>query len=82
MTHRDFCSSLHIITPGHAKNRRRKATIDFEALVRLSEFALIFMMSVATLDRIAAGLIKAGMARYALRRHRERNLSKAEKICF
>lgn len=59
VTHRDFCSSLHIIT-GHAK-AGFDLTIDFEALVRLNG-TLIFMMSVATVDRIAAGLMKAGMA--------------------
>jgi uroporphyrinogen III methyltransferase/synthase len=59
VTHRDFCSSLHIIT-GHAR-AGTELTIDFEALVRLNG-TLIFMMSVATVDRIAAGLMKAGMA--------------------
>ncbi len=58
VTHRDFCSSLHIIT-GHAKAGSR-LSIDFEALVRLKG-TLIFMMSVSTAGRIAEGLMKAGM---------------------
>ncbi len=58
VTHRDFCSSLHIIT-GHAK-AGAELSIDFEALVRLKG-TLIFMMSVSTVGRIAAGLMKAGM---------------------
>lgn len=58
VTHRDFCSSLHIIT-GHARAGAELA-IDFEALVRLNG-TLIFMMSVSTAGRIAAGLMAAGM---------------------
>ena len=58
VTHRDFCSSLHIIT-GHAK-AGAELKIDFDALVRLKG-TLVFMMSVSTVDRIADGLIKAGM---------------------
>jgi len=58
VTHRDFCSSLHIIT-GHAKEGADLA-IDFDALVRLKG-TLIFMMSVSTVGRIAKGLLLAGM---------------------
>ncbi len=58
VTHRDFCSSLHIIT-GHAK-AGAELKIDFDALVRLNG-TLVFMMSVSTLDRIADGLMGAGM---------------------
>ena len=58
VTHRDFCSSLHIIT-GHAK-AGAELSIDFDALVRLNG-TLIFMMSVSTVGRIAAGLMAAGM---------------------
>ena len=58
VTHRDFCSSLHIIT-GHAK-AGTELKIDFDSLVRLNG-TLVFMMSVSTVDRIADGLIKAGM---------------------
>lgn len=59
VTHRDFCSSLHIIT-GHAK-AGAELSIDFDALVRLHG-TLIFMMSVSTVGRIASGLMVAGMA--------------------
>ena len=58
VTHRDFCSSLHIIT-GHAR-AGKKLDIDFDALVRLHG-TLVFMMSVSTIEKIAAGLMKAGM---------------------
>lgn len=58
VTHRDFCSSLHIIT-GHAR-AGAELKIDFDALVRLNG-TLIFMMSVSTVGRIAAGLMAAGM---------------------
>ena len=58
VTHRDFCSSLHIIT-GHAK-AGAELSIDFEALTRLGG-TLVFMMSVSTVEKIADGLIKAGM---------------------
>lgn len=58
VTHRDFCSSLHIIT-GHAK-AGSQVDIDFDALNRLNG-TLIFMMSVASIPQIAEGLLKAGM---------------------
>ena len=58
VTHRDFCSSVHIIT-GH---RRADHTydIDFEALVR-TRGTLIFLMGIAALPDICAGLLEAGM---------------------
>lgn len=59
VTHRDFCSSLHIIT-GHAK-AGTESRIDFESLVKLNG-TLVFMMSVSTIDRIAGGLLDAGMS--------------------
>ena len=58
VTHRDCCSSLHIIT-GHAR-AGKKLDIDYEALVRLNG-TLVFMMSVSTAGQIAEGLLKAGM---------------------
>lgn len=61
VTHRDFCSSLHIIT-GHAKNRDN-LDIDYDFLVKLKG-TLIFMMSVASFPQIAAGLVEAGMDPY------------------
>ncbi len=58
VTHRDFCSSLHIIT-GHAK-AGAELKIDFDALRRAGG-TLVFLMSVATLPDICQGLLAAGM---------------------
>lgn len=58
VTHRDFCSSLHIIT-GHAK-AGESIDIDYESLIKLKG-TLVFMMSVAAMPEIANGLIEAGM---------------------
>ena len=58
VTHRDFCSSLHIIT-GHAR-AGGELSIDYDSLVKLNG-TLIFMMSVASLPDISEGLLKAGM---------------------
>ena len=60
VTHRDYCSSVHIIT-GH----RRKDTgydIDFDALVRTGG-TLVFLMGIAALHDICRGLLDAGMDR-------------------
>ena len=58
VTHRDYCSSVHIVT-GH---RRADHTydIDFEALVR-SRGTLIFLMGIAALPDLVKGLLEAGM---------------------
>ena len=58
VTHRDFCSSVHIIT-GH-KKKGEEYDIDFEALVR-TKGTLVFLMGAAALDSICAGLLRAGM---------------------
>lgn len=58
VTHRDFCSSLHIIT-GH-KKKGDTYDIDFEALVR-TKGTLVFLMGVTALADICDGLLKAGM---------------------
>ena len=58
VTHRDFCSSLHIIT-GHAK-AGAELTIDFEALVR-TRGTLVFLMGVTAMPKIVEGLLRAGM---------------------
>lgn len=57
-THRDYASSLHIIT-GHAREDG-PLNIDFEALVRVKG-TLIFLMGVTALPRIVEGLLGAGM---------------------
>lgn len=58
VTHRDFSSSVHIIT-GHKKDID-KPQIDFEALVKL-DGTLVFLMGVGALQYICQSLIKAGM---------------------
>ncbi len=58
VTHRDFCSSLHIIT-GH-KKAGRAYDIDFEALVR-TKGTLVFLMGVTALGDICNCLLNAGM---------------------
>ena len=59
VTHRDFCSSVHIIT-GH-KRENLSYDIDFEALVKTGG-TLIFLMGIAAMPDICAGLIGAGMS--------------------
>lgn len=58
VTHRDCCSSLHIIT-GHQR-AGKPLDIDFEALVR-TRGTLVFLMGVAALKEICKGLLDAGM---------------------
>lgn len=58
VTHRDFCSSLHIIT-GH-KRAGQKYDIDFKALVHTGG-TLVFLMGVSALEDICTGLMEAGM---------------------
>lgn len=58
VTHRDFCSSLHIVT-GH-KKRGEPYDIDFEAPVR-TRGTLVFLMGVSALGEICSGLQKQGM---------------------
>ncbi|MBQ9069632.1 MAG: uroporphyrinogen-III C-methyltransferase [Eggerthellaceae bacterium] len=58
VTHRDFTSSLHIIT-GH-KRAGASYDIDFDALVR-TKGTLVVLMGVRSLPDIVAGLTGAGM---------------------
>ena len=58
VTHRDFTSSLHIIT-GH-KKKGAAYDIDFEALVR-TKGTLVFLMGVSALSDICQALLDAGM---------------------
>lgn len=58
VTHRDFTSSLHIIT-GH-KKKGAEYDIDFEALVRTGG-TLVFLMGVTALEDICGSLLRAGM---------------------
>lgn len=58
VTHRDFCSSLHIIT-GH-KRAGEAYNIDFHALVQTGG-TLVFLMGVSALEDICRGLLEGGM---------------------
>ncbi|MCD7928102.1 MAG: uroporphyrinogen-III C-methyltransferase [Oscillospiraceae bacterium] len=58
VTHRDFTSSLHIIT-GHAR-KGKALDINFDALVRAGG-TLVFLMGVTSLPQICDGLLQAGM---------------------
>ena len=58
VTHRDYCSSLHIIT-GH-KRQGESYNIDFEALVKTNG-TLVFLMGVSALGDICQGLLQAGI---------------------
>ena len=59
VTHRDYCSSVHIIT-GHAK-AGSQLKIDFDAL-RRTNGTLVFLMGVTALPMICKGLLEAGMS--------------------
>lgn len=58
VTHRDYCSSVHIIT-GHAK-AGAELKIDFDAL-RRTNGTLVFLMGVTALPMICKGLLDSGM---------------------
>ena len=58
VTHRDFCSSVHIIT-GH-RRADHSYDIDFDALVR-TKGTLVFLMGIAALPDLMDGLLAAGM---------------------
>lgn len=58
VTHRDWVSSVHIIT-GH-KRAGQEYEIDFEALVRAGG-TLVFLMGYRALPRICQGLLAGGM---------------------
>ena len=59
VTHRNCCSSLHIIT-GHQK-AGTPLNINFDALVQ-TRGTLVFLMGVSALPDICRGLLEAGMA--------------------
>lgn len=58
VTHRDFCSSVHIIT-GHAR-AGAELQIHYDALYRAGG-TLVFLMGVTALPQICQGLLNAGM---------------------
>ncbi|ABX41746.1 uroporphyrinogen-III C-methyltransferase [Lachnoclostridium phytofermentans] len=58
VTHRDYCSSVHIIT-GH-RGKDKPYDIDFDALVR-TKGTLVFLMGASALGDICDGLMRAGI---------------------
>lgn len=58
VTHRDFTSSVHIIT-AHAR-AGKPLQINFDALVRL-DGTLVFLMGLTALEQVTSGLLRAGM---------------------
>ena len=58
VTHRDCCSSLHIVT-GHQR-AGKPLSINFRALVE-TQGTLVFLMGVKALGEICQGLLEAGM---------------------
>jgi len=58
VTHRDYCSSVHLIT-GH-KRADHTYDIDFDALVR-TKGTLVFLMGIAAMPELVKGLLEAGM---------------------
>lgn len=59
VTHRDFCSSVHIIT-AHAR-AGKPLQIDFNSLVRLRG-TLVFLMGLTALEQVMDGLLAAHIA--------------------
>ncbi len=59
VTHRDFCSSVHIITAHSKKDGTLK--INFRALTEL-EGTLVFLMGVTSMKMICDGLMEKGMS--------------------
>ena len=58
LTHRDYSQSLHIIT-GH-RRENGALQLDYGALARLGG-TLVFLMAVASIGELAAGLCRAGL---------------------
>ena len=78
VTHRDYCSSLHIIT-GHAR-AGAELSIDFEALVR-TRGTLVFLMGVTAMPKIVEGLLSAGMDPETPAAMVERGTTPAQRRC-
>ncbi|MCI8465070.1 MAG: hydroxymethylbilane synthase [Lachnospiraceae bacterium] len=60
VTHRDYCSSVHLIT-AH-KKRGSSESLDFETLAKL-DGTLVFYMGLGELETICRGLLEAGMGK-------------------
>lgn len=61
ITHRDFCSSFHIIT-GHQK-KGEELTVNFKALVQAGG-TLVFLMGISSLRQIINGLLSEGIDKH------------------
>ena len=59
VTHRDWASSVHIITAHRRADSRMPGTLDFPALAKM-EGTLVFLMGLRALQDICEGLIGAG----------------------
>jgi len=58
VTHRDWCSSFHVIT-GHERPDKDGSSLDYEVLAKLKG-TLIFLMGIKNLNDICSNLIKHG----------------------
>lgn len=58
VTHRDHCTSFHVIT-GHERADRENASIDYETLAKLKG-TLVFLMGIKNLPQIVTGLMEHG----------------------
>lgn len=58
VTHREYCSSVHIIT-GH-KKKGESLSLDFASLCHMGG-TLVFLMGVSALSELCQGLLDAGM---------------------
>ncbi len=58
VTHRDYCSSLHIIT-GHERPDKDNSLLDYGLLAKITG-TLVFLMGVKNLGEICANLIENG----------------------
>ncbi len=58
VTHRDFCSSFHVIT-GHERPDKEESMLDYETLAKL-EGTLVFLMGIRNLKAIAENLVRCG----------------------
>ena len=62
VTHRDICSSFHVIT-GHERPEKEESILDFEVLAKLTG-TLVFLMGVKNLPEITSKLMGYGKSSY------------------
>jgi len=58
VTHRDHCTSFHVIT-GHERPDREETALDFSAFAKLSG-TLVFLMGIRNLSHITQSLLREG----------------------